>query len=182
MRFSFLIILISILSFQSCTKPVDFDQIDDAEIKSTYVATQVYFDLQATDFLNDSGAEIPLQRDVIQAPIDDSSYKYLERIEFTIETQNSFDRAFNIQIILYDVNQTPIYVVQPTINVLANSGKTTTTIVIPEEDIPIIFSTVYYSFYLQLVPSTDGSVITINDPGVLSFKSYITLFLNYTTE
>lgn len=177
-----IIVFIAILCFQSCTKPIDFDQIDDAEIKPNYIVTQVYFDLVATDFLNELGGEITLQNDIIQAPINGSSQKYIEKIEFTIVTQNSFDRAFNVQIILLDAAQTPIYTFYPTIQIPANSGEITTIIEIPKEDISVIFNTEYFNFYVQLLPSTNGSVISPNNPSTLNFKSYVTLFLNYKTE
>lgn len=177
-----IIVFIAILCFQSCTKPIDFDQIDDAEIKPNYVVTQVYFDLVATDFLNEFGAEILLQNDIIQAPISGSSQKYIEKIEFTFFSQNSFNRIFNVQIVLFDKDQTPIYILKPTIHILANSGEIKTTIVIPKEDISIIFNTEYFSFFVQLLPANNGSVITPEDPSILNLKSYVTLFLNYKTE
>lgn len=177
-----IILFIVILCFQSCIKPIDFDQIDDAEIKPNYIVTQVFFELVATDFLNEFGVEIPIRTDVIQAPIRGSSQKYLEKIEFTFLTQNSFDRAFNIQIVLFDAAQTPIYTFQPTIQIPANSGKLTTIIEIPKEDIATIFNTEYFSFFVQLLPSNDGSLISPEDNSILNFKSYVTLFLNYKTE
>jgi hypothetical protein len=177
-----LIVIVAIICLQSCTKPVDFDQIDDAEIKANYLLTQVYFDLVADDFLDEFGAEIPLQNDIIQAPINDSSQKYLEKIEFTVVTANSFSRDFNVQIVLYDQTQTPIYIVQPTIQIPANSSEITTTIEISNGDISKVFNTEYFTFFVQLLPSNNGSVITSDTSGVLNFKSYVTLFLNYKTE
>lgn len=180
--FKIIIAIIVFAFFQSCTKPIDFDQIDDAEIKATYIVTQVYFDLMAPDFLNEFGQEIPLKKDIIQAPLNDSSQKYIEKITFTIVTQNSFDRAFNVQIILFDVTQKPIYVINPTIKIPANSGEITTIVEIPKEDISVIFNTEFFSFFVQLLPSTDGSVISYDDDSTLYFKSFVELFLNYKTE
>lgn len=173
--------IFAILCFQSCTKPVDFDQIDDAEIKANYIVTQAYFDLVASDFLTEFGMEIPLQTDVIQAQISGSSKKYIEKIEFTIVTQNSFDRAFNVQIVLFDIAQNLIYTFNPTIHIPANSGEITTTIEIPKEDISVVFNTEYFSFFVQLIPSTDGSSISPDDDSTLNLKSYVELFLNYKT-
>ena len=50
----FLIALSIILFFQSCTKSVDFDQIDDAEIQASYILTQVYFNLGSSGLLDDA--------------------------------------------------------------------------------------------------------------------------------
>ena len=173
--------IFAILCFQGCTKPIDFDQIDAAEIKANYILTQAYFNLGSSNFLDEFGIEIPLQNDVIQAQISGSSQKHIEKIEFTFVTQNSFDRAFNVQIVLFDVAQNPIYFINPTIQIPANSGELTTTIEIPKEDIAVIFTTEYFSFFVQLLPSTDGSVISLSDDATLHFKSYVELFLNYKT-
>jgi len=98
-----ILIALILFCFQSCTKSVDFDQIDDAEIHANYILTQVYFNLGASDFLDENGNEIGLQLDAIQAPISGSAQKYLEKIEFTVITENDFDRAFNIEIVLFDM-------------------------------------------------------------------------------
>lgn len=176
-------ILIAVICFflQSCTKPVDFDQIDDAEIEANYILTQVYFNLGASDFLDDNGNEINFQLDAIQAPISDAAQEYLDRIEFTVVTENSFDREFNIEIVFFDENLNPIYFVRPIINVLPNSKETTITIEIPNDEIEVLFNTEYFSFFIQLLPSTNGSVILPTDSSELIFKSYVTLFFNYKT-
>jgi len=174
-----ILIAVICLFFQSCTKPVDFDQIDDAEIEANYILTQVYFNLGASDLLDESNGEIDFQLDTIQAPISGSGQKYLEKIEFTVVTENSFDRKFNIKIVLFDEAQNPIYVLKPKIIVLPNSDETTTIIEIPTDEIAVIFDTQYFSFIVHLLPSNDGSVISPSDPSELIFKSYVKLFFNY---
>ena len=177
-----ILIALILFCFQSCTKSVDFDQIDDAEIHANYILTQVYFNLGASDFLDENGNEIGLQLDAIQAPISGSAQKYLEKIEFTVITENDFDRAFNIEIVLFDMDQNPIYVLNPNINVLPNSSETTTIVEIPNDEIAMVFNTQYFSFIIQLLPSNDGSVILPSDTSELIFKSSVELFFNYKTE
>jgi len=177
-----ILIALILFCFQSCTKSVDFDQIDDAEIHANYILTQVYFNLGASDFLDENGNEIGLQLDAIQAPISGSAQKYLEKIEFTVITENDFDRAFNIEIVLFDADQNPIYVLNPNINVLPNSSETTTLVEIPNDEIAMVFNAQYFSFIIQLLPSNDGSVILPSDTSELIFKSSVELFFNYKTE
>lgn len=178
----FLIALSIILFFQSCTKSVDFDQIDDAEIQASYILTQVYFNLGSSGLLDENGNEIDFQLDAIQVPIGGSAQKYLEKIEFTVITENDFDRAFSIEIVLFDIDQNPIYVLNPKINVLPNSSETTTIIEIPSDEVDVIFNTQYFSFIIQLLPSNDGNVILPSDNSELIFKSSVELFFNYKTE
>ncbi|NLP58788.1 hypothetical protein [Lutibacter sp. B1] len=172
------IFLISFL-IKSCTKDVDFDQIDDASIKTEYISTLVYFNLTATNFLDEFNNEITSIGDIIDAPISDESQDYLEKIEFTIITENSFDRDFLVQIAFFDKNNTLIYTLQPDVYIPANTTTLTTIIEIPETDIDVIYNTEYFGFILSLLPSSDGSVISNSDTSTLNLKSSAKLFFNF---
>lgn len=50
--------LLLILSILGCTKPVDFNQIDNAEVDAEYLATFVYFEQTAPKFLDSLSKEI----------------------------------------------------------------------------------------------------------------------------
>lgn len=169
--------LLLVLIF-SCTKDVDFDQLDDVDIHTSYIATLVYFDLYAPDFLNSENIEEPIQADVVQASLANVSQKYVDKIELTILTDNDFNRDFNVEIIFFNRNQEPIYQLNP-ISIPANSAELTTIIEIPSEDISVIFETAYYGFLIALSPSSDGSVLQPDDVYSLEFKSSLELFLNY---
>jgi len=177
----FILLILLFFGALNCTKQVDFDQIDDAEISANYILTLVYTDLFTSDFLTEFGEEVPVKMDVIQTPIGGITKKYIDKIEFTAVTDNSFDRDFNFQIVLYDASQTPIYSL-PEINIPANSGETTTTLVIPGEDIDVVFNAVYFGFFINMLPSNDGSLISFDDDSELSLKSSMELFLIYKKE
>jgi hypothetical protein len=177
-----ILFFICVFFFQSCTKPVDFDQIDDAVIETNYILTQVFFDLKASSFLDDFGDEIHFQSNLIETPLGEGSDKYLEKIEFTVVTENEFNRAFDVSIRFYDATGNLIYTLSPSVVIAPNSGATTTIIEIPNEDIDIVFNAQYIDFLLTLFPASDGSTISPNDTSVLNFKSFVTLFLNYSIE
>lgn len=168
-----------ILFFQGCTKEVDFNQLDDANIHTTFISTLVYLNLTAPDFLDDFNQEIRVITDFIEPPITDDSKPYLEKVEITIITENTFDRNFRLSITFYDAFGMPIYILQPVINVPKNSSKLTTIIEIPKQDIPFIYDTKYFGFAIFLVQSTDGSIISVNDTSTLDVKSSAKLFFNY---
>lgn len=168
-----------ILFFQGCTKDVDFNQLDDVNIHSTYIATLIYLNLTAPDFLDDFNREIAVTSDLIQVPITNDSAPYLEKVEFTVITENTFDRNFRLSITFYDVFGTPIYVLKPIINVPESSSKLTTIIEIPKQDIPFIYNTKYFGFAILLSPSANGSTISINDTSTLNLKSSAKLFFNF---
>lgn len=172
-------ILLVILFFQGCTKGVDFNQLDDAEIHSTYIATLIYLNLTAPDFLDDFNQEITFTADLVQAPITNDSKPYLEKVEFTVITENTFSRNFRLTITFYDAIGAPIYILQPIINVPENSAELTTIIEIPKQDIPYVYNTKFFGFAILLSPSTDGSTISINDISTFDLKSSAKLFFNY---
>ncbi|MFA5297414.1 MAG: hypothetical protein WC389_04320 [Lutibacter sp.] len=164
---------------QSCTKDVDFDQLDQASVQSIYVVTLVYLDLTAPNFLDNFNNEISLSTDVINVPITKDAEPYVEKVEITVITQNTFNRAFTFNFVFYDSFNTPIYTLQPTIMVPENSGETTTIIEIPKSDLSIIYNTVSIGAYINLLRSGDGSVLTKNEIGTLNLKSSSKRFLTY---
>ena len=171
--------LIILFSLHSCTKDVDFNQLDDANIHTTYLVTLVHLNLTAIKFLNEFNQEIEFTQDVIQAPIEVNSEPYLEKVEFTVITENTFDRNFTFNVIFYNEFNDPIYFLQPVITVPANSSELITVIEIPKEDIAVIYDTKYFGFSLFLSQSTDGSVLSASDIATLDLKSSVKLFFNY---
>ncbi len=171
--------LLLIFLFQSCTKDVDFDQIDDASVQTEYLITLVHLNLGAPKFLDEFNEEIIFTTDVIQAPIQDDSEPYLEKIEFTVVTANTFDRNFAFNVVFFNALGEQIYVLEPTVNILPNSTEITTIIEIPQEDIGIIYDTRYFGFSVEMSTSSDGSVISMDDPSILVLKSSVKLFFNF---
>jgi len=174
-----LTLLVLVLSLQSCTKDVDFDQIDDASIHTTYIATLIHLNLNVPNFLNELNEEITFSQDLIQAPVPTETRSYLEKIEFTVLTNNTFERNFTLDVVFYNDNNQPIYVLQPQIFIPENSSEVTTILEIPEEDIAVIYDTAYFGFTLVLSQSTDGSVLSVNGTSTLEIQSFFKLFFNY---
>lgn len=168
-----------ILFFQGCTKDVDFNQLDEVNVHSTVIATLIYLNLTAPDFLDDFNQEIAVTTDFIEPPITDDSRPYLEKVAFTVITENTFNRNFRLSITFYDAHNVPIYVLQPIINVPENSSKLTTIVEISKQDIPLIYDTKYFVFTIFLSPSATGSTISINDTSTFNLKSSAKLFFNY---
>jgi len=172
------IAFVFLLSFQSCTKDVDFNQLDEANIYTTYLSTLVYLNLKAPNFLDEFNKEIGTT-DRIEAIITNDLDPYLEKVEFTVITDNTFDRTFMLQIIFYDEVETAIYTLQPTIYALPNTSEITTIIEIPQADIPFIYDTRFFEFQISLLTSSDGSELSIGDTSILDLKSSVKLFFNY---
>lgn len=179
MKVSRLLLFLVIVCLQSCTKPVDFDQIDDASFDAVYITTLIHLNLNAPNFLDELNNEISLKSDVIEVPISNSLEPYIEKVEFTIKTENTFDRTFSLNFVFFDAFSSPIYTLKPTINVPGNTTELTTILVIPQEDIGIIYDTEFIGAAIRLFPSDDGSILGMNETSNLNLKSSMKLFVNY---
>ncbi len=177
--FRHVIILIAMLFFQHCTKPVDFDQIDNANFDAAYLFTLIHSNLSASDFLDEFNNEISLTKDVIEVKISDNLDSYLEKIEFTVTTKNTFNRSFTIRFDFFNESITSIYTLSPTIIINENSLELTTILVIPQEDLNVIYDAKYIGATIKLLPSIDGSILQENETSELNIKSSMKWFVNY---
>jgi len=171
-------LLITILLLQSCTKDVDFNQLDDANIYASYITTLVYFDVEATNFLDEYNQEIEWTSDDIESKISTASQKYLERVEFTFITENSFNRSFEINIEFKDEANNLIYELEP-IQIKPNSPTTKVIIEIPQSEIDVIYNTQFFGFSILMAQSADGTVLSGEEAFKLNLKSSVELFYNY---
>lgn len=175
LKFSILCILL--FSINSCTKNVDFDQIDAAEITPNFVLALVHFNLGASE-INENFVFNGLI-DFVRVPLSDGAEDSIEKINLTVETNNSFDKEFRLKIVFFDESKAPIYTLRQEIQIAPNSNNETVILEIPSEDIPKVFDTEYFGFYLQ-IPSNNGeSGISPDDPGGLILKSSIEIFFNF---
>ena len=177
--FKHVIILLALLFFQHCTKPVDFDQIDNANFDAAYLFTLIHTNLTAPDFLDELNDEIYSINDVIDAKISDDLDSILEKIEFTVTTKNTFNRSFTIKFDFLNELNTAIYTLSPVIIVPGNSLEFTTIIEIPEEDLSIIYTAKYIGATITLIPTDDGSKLDENEASELNIKSFMKWFVNY---
>ena len=165
--------------FLGCTKPVDFNQIDNATINTEYLITFVNFEKTAVNFLDTSNNEITFTSDFINSPFKSLTKKYIDKVELTVITDNTFNRDFNFQISFFDAQNNPVYTLQPIINIPANSSNKTSVITIPNSAINTVFYASYVGFALTLSPSSDGSTIQPDDLGTLKLKSSVKLYYTY---
>ncbi len=176
-----LFILIAGIVSVGCTKDVDFDQIDDARIKSEYIVTLAYLDFESVDFLDPFNAEIPVQTDAMENPLKSSTKVDLVQADFTIRTTNTFNRNFRLSILFYDEAGNVIYPLEE-ILIPANSNETETILTIPESDIDVLFIAEKIGFVVVIEDSIDDSLLTPNDIFNLNIQSAVKLYFNFKTQ
>jgi hypothetical protein len=169
------IIIISLSIFVlGCTKPVDFDQIDEATANPSYLLTLVNTQLSTEDFLDASNGEIPFIVDCLDIDIPDFGDSVLEKVEFTITTENSFNRNFVFNVIFFDEQNKPLYILQPDLNIPANSSELTTVLSIPKDKIDILFITSHVGFVFILEQDTGGDTLSGAEAFNLRLNSFVT--------
>ncbi len=177
--FKFLILPLLIIGTQSCTEEVDFNQIDDASLQTSYIFTLAYVNFTAPNFLNNNNEEIEVISDFIIRKFDDSGKDYLEKVELTLEIENTFDRNFIFSVDFYNEIGDLIYTVAPVINIAENS-ELTTILEIPAEDTHYFYEAKFFGFTFVLPPSNSGNTIDLSTEGTLTFRSAIELFFNFS--
>lgn len=160
-----------------CMKDVDFNQVDDIEIKSVYIASLAYFDLVAEDFLDEDLNELAHIEDFILTRLKSDYADNVEKLEFTFVFSNSFSRDFIATVIFLDADGNLLYLMEPSIEISRNTENVKTVITVEQPDIETIYSASRAGFFIQLL-SDGNNVLTPQSQGILNLKSSLTLYLN----
>ncbi|MFB9056415.1 hypothetical protein ACFFU9_06615 [Mariniflexile ostreae] len=102
-----LLFLLASSSFMGCTKPVDFNQIDDFEVSPVLEASLIFFDAQAPDFFV-GGAEAATVEDFVNLDVFQDSFinDNLLRTDIVVKGVNSIQRGYNFKVdFLNDLGQ-----------------------------------------------------------------------------
>lgn len=182
---SFFIRIISIVTiilggvfFQTCTKPIDFDQIDEAYFQPSYLISLIYLELRPSDFLDPFNDEISNRSDAIEVDIPRDEESVLDKIEFRLETTNSIERNFVFHVIFFNELSEPIYILKPEVTIPASSSEITTFLEIPKEDINIIYLTKYIGFNFEIQSNSENHLLDEDINAQLNLKSSV--ILHYT--
>ncbi len=170
-------LLVIVFSFTSCVDNIDFNQADDIEITPAVNVALMNFDITQNDIAI-PGMEIvnPLSQTSEFTALDNhTARENLERVKLNFEINNQFNRNFRLEFIFLDEadNMTDDAIV---LNVDANNANFTL-----EEEIIVannasFLRTRKIQIRLTLLPSTDGSIVDVNVPSSLIFKSAGTFY------
>ena len=90
----------------SCVEEIDFNQTKDFQIRPVLESSLIFFDEPANSFL-DNGTDITVIQDFIIIDFfnDEFIVDNLDKAEFKFETVNTINRAFELQVDLFNSNQ-----------------------------------------------------------------------------
>jgi hypothetical protein len=178
------VILCTIL-FISCSKPLDFDQLN------LYSPNQVISLPFILFTVNDTNFETPVSPDVVPPIFEKSDFKILDgtflkesliQLEFDFEIKNEIKRAFDIEIILRELDlddSDPLtdgaIVYNFFLNIGASDLNFTDNVIVTTADFPDIAN--FLRTEIKLTLKDDSTPIDPADAGALEFKSGITVHL-----
>lgn len=162
--------------FLSCSSDLDFDQTKDLKLQPVFVANLAYFNVPATQLINDGS--LAVYPDV--AEFDAFKEKFfrdnLVKTELNFEIENTIIRAFRVDLILLDANDEVLET--DSYNVPAFSG-TSNIIKFPTEvfegpRLDLLKRTTKLGFLVTMAP---GPPLDQNSTGNLKFKSGATVYM-----
>lgn len=165
----------AILSFvftTSCTKEVDFNQINDLVLEPVVASDLIFFNAPATKFYV-NGIELSTVKDSVIIDLFNRDFvvENLVKAEFVFEATNSINRAFNVQVDFKDDS-----------NVLRHSFSVSSTASPTNSDIVITHTEVFENATLDALKASNKIVLTVqalsggiplndNTPGRIQLKS-----------
>lgn len=165
-----------LIFFTSCVKDLDFDQAQNFEISPTFVASLAYTKLEQTTFVSPTGTEITRITDTSNFFVFENSVTDdLVKIDVDFEIDNPFNRRFTVDFRFLDGGGTETFRLRQVAvpeNTLNYKYK-------EEIDLSVnnsILNSKRIEVILELLPSSDGSIININERKVFTFKSAGTFY------
>lgn len=169
------IFILSILSF-SCSSDLDFNQVNNLKSEPVIIANLASFDVQANQFVI-GGVEQTVSGDLLDFNIFKDSYfnKSLTRADFFFEINNTINRAYKINLVFLDANNSPLYSIP--FNVPAYAGVqnlVTKTEVFENAKLDLLKNTTKIAFVITMLP---GPGLDENSLGSLKLRSSATIYL-----
>jgi hypothetical protein len=178
------VILCTILFF-SCSKPLDFDQLNEYSPNQVISVPFILFTVNDTNF------ETPAPPSEVPPIFERSDFKILDgtflkesliQLEFDFEIKNEINRAFDIQIIFRELDpddSDPLIdgrvVHTEELNIDASDQNFIEKVIVTTADFPDIVN--FLRVEIMLTLKDDSRPIDPADAGALEFKSGITVHL-----
>ncbi|WP_395050806.1 hypothetical protein [Flavobacterium sp.] len=169
------ILILSVLSF-SCSSDLDFNQVNDLKLEPIIIGNLATFDVQANQFVI-GGLEQTISGDLLDFNVFKDSYfnNSLTRADFFFEINNTINRAYKINLVFLNANNSSLYSIL--FNVPSYAGFqniVTKTEVFENAKLDLLKNTTKIAFIITMLP---GSAIDENSLGSLKLRSSATVYL-----
>jgi hypothetical protein len=174
---------IGTILFFSCSQPLDFDQLNQYSPNQVISVPFILFAVDDTDF-DSTATPVPTIFEKSDFKILDGTFlkESLIQLEFDFEIKNEIKRAFDIEIILRELDlddsdpSTDGAIVHNFfLNVDASDLNFTEKVIVTTADVPDIVN--FLRTEIKLTLENDSIPIDPADAGTLEFKSGITVYL-----
>jgi len=169
-------ILVFAFLFFSCSSDLDFDQVKDLKLEPVFVANLAYFDVPATQFINNGNEQIIFDVRDFDAFKDDFFADNLIKAEFDFEIENTIIRAFTIDVLFLNDSDEILQTV--TFAVPAYAGSTNVikypTEVFENQRLELLKQTTKVGFLVRMSP---GPPINADSLGNLKLRSSATVYM-----
>lgn len=173
----FFLIILGFFLCNSCVKDIDFEQTKNVELTPTLTVALINGKIEETSIINSSGVEETEFKDVsILDVFSSSEFQKVKKIIVDFEFINSFDRRFTLLFTFLDDRSFVTYQL-PLITVPENAVGYKFSHEIIIENSPLILDSKNLEFTVRLLPSSDGSMIDMDEKNVFKFVSSGTFHL-----
>lgn len=169
-------ILLLVFVFSSCSSNLDFDQANDFKLTPVFVANLAYFNVPATQLINDGDAQIIYDVSEFNAFKDKFFRDNLMKAELDFEVENTIVRSFILDIVLLDADdqvlETDSYKV-PVYSGTSNVIKFPTE-VFENQRLDLLKKTAKLGFIVRM---DGGPPLDANSKGSLKLRSGATVYM-----
>ncbi len=192
-NYSWFLVVSFFLMMVSCTEDADFSQLEDATLRPVFELDFIFSNFDTADFLPDdlpAGVNFEVPRVQLQDTVNyeligtDFAVDHLERIELTIEVQNTVERPFELRFQFLSEADQPLGQLY-TIQVQAGQGPGTQPVVSPQANDPnhpiILNNADFVELSNSQKVATEIIAPTLNSDlrGAVKIRSKATYFINY---
>lgn len=160
----------------SCTSNLDFNQVSNVTAKPIIVANLASFDVSANQFVA-NGVELTVSGDLQNFDVFRNTFfkDNLIRTDFYFEINNTINRDYTVDLVLLDVNNTPLYSIPFDVPAYTGIEKLVTkTEIFENSNLDLLKRTSKIAFKVTMLP---GAILSESSLGSLKLRSSATVYL-----
>ena len=169
-------ILIFAFLFVSCSSDLDFDQANNLKLKPVFVANLAYFNLPATQFVNDGSEQVAFDVKEFDAFRKEFFTDNLVKTELDFEVENTVTRAFTVEVLLLNDSDQVLETIRFQIPAYAGNQNIIKfpTEIFENQRLELLKQTTRVGFIVQMAA---GPPIDENSSGKLKLRSSATVYM-----